>query len=355
MTNSNTDIQRKAPYEIKLAEAEEVFLTLADLNTVKKEMGYALQLIRGNELLQKCTPESIKDAVLNVARTGITLNPILKLAYLVPRKGKCVLDFDYKGLIKVLKDQGAVKDIRGYIVYEDEEFIESTNPIQGHHHVISRAETEADQQKRKVKGVYSVAVLPDNTVITTELMPYWQVLKVEKTSQSASSTYSPWKNWRESMIIKTKIRSDFKFLMNDNIKNNEAIQKVIEIEDANNGPDSTGFNTLNKPKKKSINDIYAEEVPYSMTDEEGELSPEENTKDLEATIAEYEALWGVEGKRTAVNIKVLQGLIDKAPNKIKTDTFSSLGVKEYSNGKEFLEKATVEELYLVLNKIKAIN
>ena len=60
-----------------------------------QELGFAYQFISDNELLQKCEPLSIINAITNIARTSITLNPVMRLAYLVPRGGKCVLDFSY--------------------------------------------------------------------------------------------------------------------------------------------------------------------------------------------------------------------------------------------------------------------
>ena len=48
-----------------------------------RELGFAYQVISDNEMLQRCDPLSIINAITNVARTSITLNPVMKLAYLV--------------------------------------------------------------------------------------------------------------------------------------------------------------------------------------------------------------------------------------------------------------------------------
>ena len=82
-----------------------------------REAGFAIQILQQNTFLQSCDPISVKNAIVNVALTGLTLNPALKMAYLVPRKGKCVLDPSYVGLIKVLTDSGALKNKDDAVIY----------------------------------------------------------------------------------------------------------------------------------------------------------------------------------------------------------------------------------------------
>lgn len=258
--------QRKAlaPWKEALTRAEGKFLAISGKEEQTKiELGFAAQLIEGNPQLQKCAPESIMNAVINVARTGITLNPVMKLAHLVPRGGKCVLDFDYKGLVKILKDNGCCKDIRAVIVYEDEEFQEAGNPIEKPVHVKKYAQSEDEQKTRKIKGVYSQVLLSDNTVIWTEFMPHWRVLKVEKSSQGAGSSYSPWKTWREEMVMKTKLRYDFKLLISGSPS--KELAAAIELEDSNNG---LRDDVKNAGKRKSMSDIFATDVDYEPTEPE---------------------------------------------------------------------------------------
>jgi recombinational DNA repair protein RecT len=44
-------------------------------NKAKSELGFAMQIFQNNPTLQRCDPQSILNAVVNVARTSITLNP----------------------------------------------------------------------------------------------------------------------------------------------------------------------------------------------------------------------------------------------------------------------------------------
>jgi phage RecT family recombinase len=240
-----------AVWQQALVKAEGKFLAISDPEKTKVELGFASQLIQNNESLKKCDAESIINAVINVARTGITLNPIMKLAHLVPRNGKCVLDFDYKGLVKTLKDNGCIKHIDAFIVYEDEVFKQdsASNTII---HEIIYAETEAEQKKRKPKGVYSKVIFPDNSILFTQLMPMWEIEKTEKVSTASKSDYSPWKTWREEMIKKTKIKRDYKMLIAG--VQSPQLQEVLKIEEENTGIE------FKKAGKRSIADTFLDDA-----------------------------------------------------------------------------------------------
>ncbi len=178
------------------------------------EIGFATQLIESNDKLKACSKESISNAIINVAQTGTTLNPALQLSYLIPRDGKCTLEFSYRGLVKILKDYGCITHIEPVLVYADEEFEEGPTPITPPIHKRQYAETKEAEEKRKIKGGYCKVVLPkDNLVIFTAFKPYWEILEAEKASVSSNKEWSPWKKWRLAMIKKTLIKSAFPTLI----------------------------------------------------------------------------------------------------------------------------------------------
>lgn len=218
----------------QLIKAETKFLAIQDNEKIaKRELGFAAQIIEGNSTLQGCEPNSLLNAVINVARTGITLNPVMKLAYLVPRDKKCVLDFSYMGLVSMLKSNGCVKDMQAVIVYTDEDYEEGIHQLIPPVHKKKYAETEAEQKERKIKGVYCCVVHNDNTVTFTPFMPYWDILRTEKTSKAAETKYSPWNTFREEMIKKTKVKRDFKMLVKG--RESEQLSAALAIEEENNG------------------------------------------------------------------------------------------------------------------------
>ena len=185
-----------------------------DQNKVKNEMGFAMQYFENNTYLQTCDPNSIINAILNIARVKSTLNPVMRLAYLIPRKKKCVLEFSYMGLVSLLKTNGCIKSISAHIVFTDDEF---SYDIGANHinHKPKYAQTEAEHKNRKMIGCYSRAVLPDNSILY-EFMPKWEIDKVKNSSEGSGSKYSAWNTWEDEMIKKSVIKRHFKMLIGQN-------------------------------------------------------------------------------------------------------------------------------------------
>jgi len=202
-----------AAWKQAVSSGMQKFAMIADPNKAKIEAGFASQIIEGSTSLQKIatTPDgfaSIINCIINVARMGITLNPAMKLAYLIPRKGKCILDPSWMGLTKILTDGGDVKYMAASIVYDDEDFVfDMVNTV----HVKKYAESEAENKQRRVVGALSCAVLKDNTKVY-EFIPKWELDKIKAMSDGANSSYSPYSNWESEMQKKAVIRRHYKSL-----------------------------------------------------------------------------------------------------------------------------------------------
>ena len=219
-----------APMQKALSDAFNKCITLIGEKEAQREISYAIQIISKNKELQKCSVDSVIDAIVNGSRANVTLNPNLKLAYLVPRKGVACLDISYMGLITILKKSGGCKYIDAYVVFQDEDF--AHNPASGEiRHTPYYARTEAEQKKRIIIGCYSRAVLPSNDVVFC-YMPYWEIEKVKRMSGGSSESFSAWNTWEEEMVKKSVIKRHFKMLVSDS----EAVEVVeaLRIEEENN-------------------------------------------------------------------------------------------------------------------------
>ena len=221
-----------AQQQIELARPDfEANVKELELNlNFKKEAAFALQIFQGNDYLTKMNPDSIKNAIVNVALTGLTLNPVMKFAYLVPRKGKCVLDVSYMGLIKILTDTGSIKNIEAKLVHANEPFEieQGTNPYIKH----GIAPTP---DKGDIIGVYSIATLNDGST-SVEWMYYQDIVAVANRSESVKSgKASPWKTDFAEMCRKTVVKRHYKYLP----KSDRAIlaSTAIDIDHENNGID----------------------------------------------------------------------------------------------------------------------
>lgn len=271
-----SSLQNRPIWQQALMKAEGKFLAISGKEEdTRIELGFASMIIEGNDKLKACEQGSIVNAVINVARTGITLNPVLKLAYLIPRGSKCVLDFSYIGLIKILKDNNCIKDIQAIIVYGDEKFEESGNPIIKPTHEKKYAKTEEEQKKREKAGVYCSVLLPDNTVVYTPFTPAWEILKAKKVSPAASSSYSPWTTWEESMWKKTKIKQDFKTLISGSPDSKALAALEVEQENTevefNGNQNNQQARTTSVPKSTLDNIFGAEEAV--IVEEQAAISP----------------------------------------------------------------------------------
>lgn len=99
-----------------------------------EECQHAKEIILASEKLQLCDPDSVFNAILNVAMTGLSLNKTNAEAYLTPRlcktivdgkeikRWQCVLIPGYRGLIKLANKSGAVINVDADVVYEKDTF-----------------------------------------------------------------------------------------------------------------------------------------------------------------------------------------------------------------------------------------
>lgn len=198
------------------------------------EARFALQIFDANSFLQSVAqrdPASLKAALRNVSMVGLTLSPVLGLAYLIPRKGKICLDISYKGMITMLYRFGAVQSISAELVYQGEEFDyrpSEANPV------THRANPFGD--RGAVLGGYARALLPNGCLLYA-VMSADEVEKIKQRSESVKAgKSSPWDTDEAEMTKKTLIRRLFKIIPKTfvNAANFERVNAVMEL-DAESG------------------------------------------------------------------------------------------------------------------------
>ena len=107
-------------------------ILLGDMDIDKKkfitEATYAIDIWNDekNTYLRKSTPKSFYNAIFSVHKIGLSLNPVKKECYLIPRKKGNIIEVclepSYIGLIKLLTDEGTVKNIQTNVIYEGCDF-----------------------------------------------------------------------------------------------------------------------------------------------------------------------------------------------------------------------------------------
>jgi recombination protein RecT len=213
-----------------------------DKASFEKEVSFAVQIINGNSYMQKCEPKTALKAVMNVCQTGLTLNPVMKYAYLVPRKIGGVLsvclDPSYQGLIHLLTSSGAVKSISSQIIYQNDLIeIDLASDKKVLKHVPYWMDGKDDSGQ--IMGVYSLAQLEHS--FHCEIMTIQDVYEIRDHSESYKAYLknknvpSIWVSDEPEMIRKTVVKRHFKYLPKG--KKAEQISNAIQLDNLASGYD----------------------------------------------------------------------------------------------------------------------
>ncbi len=171
------------------------------------EANHARQLIEKNDYSMKVAnsnPKSLRDAIINVATVGLSLNPAQALAYLVPRDGNIVLDISYIGLLKLATDTGMVVWARAEMVHGSDRF-KANGPAAMPDH-----EYDPFSERGDFRGVYCIAKLHNGDILA-EFMSAQQIYDVRNTSMAyLKAKKGPWVTWFDQMAKKTVIKRAFK-------------------------------------------------------------------------------------------------------------------------------------------------
>lgn len=191
---------------------EGLFVPVVAENTVewKKESQFAIQAFQKNDFLAKTAmsnPMSAQNAIINVAAIGITLNPAAKHAYLVPRDGAVCLDISYIGLLHLAMQTGSILWGQCKLVRENDEYENQgldSAPLHKY---------KAFGDRGQVIGGYCTVKTPNGDYLTEE-MSLDEITKVQNTSKSKSSSYSPWVTFWDEMARKTIVKRASKYWPN---------------------------------------------------------------------------------------------------------------------------------------------
>ena len=201
----------------------------------EKEVSFALQLINNNKRLAECDQTSFLKAIMNIANIGLTLNPVSKYAYLVPRYNsskrinEACLEPSYIGLVKLLTDSGSVKSITSTLVREGDEFsvVMGLNPD-----IIHKPKFGNNAE---IIAVYAVATLNDNSK-QFEVTTAQEVHDIRSRSESWKAFEAKkipscvWSTDEGEMFRKTVIKRIYKYLPKSG--NLAKLENAIQIDNS---------------------------------------------------------------------------------------------------------------------------
>lgn len=205
----------KAKRVVAIQKAKQKFV---DINHSVKlldwatEESFALQLISASDYITKIAennPQSLYRAMTNLAAIGLSLNPALGYAYLIPRNNKICLDISYKGLVKIATDCGAIRWAQARMVYKGDTFkLNAINEMPTHEVGSTNHFTSA---RGEVVGVYCVAKTSDGDFLT-EVMSKLELDQIKTRSEAykavvaGKASSSPWHTDEEEMDKKTVVK-----------------------------------------------------------------------------------------------------------------------------------------------------
>ena len=181
-----------------------------------------------NTYLIECAakyPQDFVNALKNVALSGLSLSSTLKQGYLVPFKGRVTFMPSYMGMVDLLSNNGHIKKIEAFLVFEGDEFSMTHGTNES---LVHKPNPWGERSEKTLLGGYWIATLADDTKLFDN-MTKTEIDQIKMRSPSvAGKKSSPWDSDYLAMCRKTILRRGFKSLpkgtiSDDRIKVMEAI------------------------------------------------------------------------------------------------------------------------------------
>ena len=188
---------------------------------------YALKNSNSGNLLEKCTPESVYNALLDMVTQG--LSPAKTQCYFVPYGSTVKLTRSYFGTMKVVKQLPEVKDIYAEVIYEGDKFqIKNENGRK----VFVSHETDWMNADNPIVGAYCIIEKVDGEKILTVMTKK----EIDK-SWSKSRNKAVQNEFPQEMAKRTVINRAAKQFFNTSDDNDlfvDAVNRTTENEYSDN-------------------------------------------------------------------------------------------------------------------------
>ena len=219
MTNELTQKQITSNVATRIEAMKGEGLLIAPNYSVSNALSsayYALKNSASGNLLEKCTTESVYNALLDMVTQG--LSPAKTQCYFIPYGNTVKLTRSYFGTMKVVKQLPEVKDIYAQIIFEGDEF-EAEN-VDGRWKFVSHKSSWKNQDN-PIEGAYCVIEKTDGEKILT-IMTKKEIDK----SWAQAKTKNVQNNFPQEMAKRTVINRAAKQFFNTSDDNDLFIDVV---------------------------------------------------------------------------------------------------------------------------------
>lgn len=239
-----SNIERHANVQQIIKVIEPDFNQLAKIHNAvnyEREASYALQILNENSYVATCAmsnQDSFKRAIINIAATGLSLDPVKKFAYLVPRKNKVCLDISYVGMIHLAIQTGGIKWAQAELVYENDQFV-----FMGVGHEPVHKFDPFSDDRGKFRGGYVVAKTTTDEFIVT-MMSEKELNGIRERSEAYKKNIGPWITDRDEMYKKTVIKRAYKMWPKTSSPAQDRLDKAIDVSNDANPLEEVRHQTL---------------------------------------------------------------------------------------------------------------
>jgi len=165
-----------------------------------------MTVVRTDEKLRACSPESFAASILTAAQLGLEVNTPLGHAYLIARNGECTFMPGYQGMIELAYRTGKVEAIDAEVVREGDLFEWKLGTGRKLVH------EPTGNPDAPITHAYATAVIKGSTVVRFKVLRMAEIIAARDAGGFNPNRRSPWKTDFAAMAMKTAIRRLFKYL-----------------------------------------------------------------------------------------------------------------------------------------------
>lgn len=301
MTNELTQKQITSNVATRIEAMKNEGLLIAPNYSVSNALSsayYALKNSNSGNLLEKCTPESVYNALLDMVTQG--LSPAKTQCYFVPYGSTVKLTRSYFGTMKVVKQLPEVKDIYAEVIYEGDKFqiknengrkvfvshetdwMNADNPIVGAYCIIEKTDGEKILTVMTKKEIDKSWSKSRNKAVQNE---FPQEMAKRTVINRAAKQFFNTSDDNDLFVDAVNRTTENEYSDNRTIKDAEVIEESGEtLEDFLNTPNEATEN--GKPKPKEI--INEEETSAKMDELEANNNESKESLDVAEEISLFE-------------------------------------------------------------------
>lgn len=301
MTNELTQKQITSNVATRIEAMKNEGLLIAPNYSVSNALSsayYALKNSNSGNLLEKCTPESVYNALLDMVTQG--LSPAKTQCYFVPYGSTVKLTRSYFGTMKVVKQLPEVKDIYAEVIYEGDKFqiknengrkvfvshetdwMNADNPIVGAYCIIEKIDGEKILTVMTKKEIDKSWSKSRNKAVQNE---FPQEMAKRTVINRASKQFFNTSDDNDLFVDAVNRTTENEYGDNRTVKDAEVIEGSGEtIDDFLNSPSEA--TEIEKPKMKEI--INEDETSAKMDELETNNDKSKDSLDVAEEISLFE-------------------------------------------------------------------